>query len=554
MTEKGLDYKKYRDKLAAEIRKEPDRKKRREILKSAQETVEYKEAKELHLADAIKTRKRLIEGGFIEEAGAFERVIAFAQAVKKAGGRALLVGGSVRDEIMGIPPKDYDIEVYNIPPERLKELASSFGSVNEVGVAFGILKVRLGNIDIDVSLPRRESKTGRGHRDFAISADPYMSIKEAARRRDFTFNSLAKDILTGEIYDYFGGIKDIEQRILRVTDEERFRDDPLRVLRGIQFIGRFGLKVDDRTASIMREMRSELRYLPKERLREEWVKLFLKSRKPSLGLQAAMEWGIFHEMHPEIVELIKTPQDPEWHPEGDVWVHTLMVVDEAAKIVEQEQMRGNEALVVMLATFCHDFGKPITTQEVEGKIRALGHEEAGVEPANKFLSAIGIEASLREPIVKLVAEHLKPSIFYIQEVQKGERVTDGAIKRLAARIHPATLKQLVCVAKADHLGRGPFVDPHEPEKSLMPLDYPAGEWLLKRAAEWGIYEAKPEPVLFGRDLIALGFEPGPLFGKVIRAAEERHVRGSSREEILALIYQNRSKSLEDIVQILKSEE
>jgi tRNA nucleotidyltransferase (CCA-adding enzyme) len=554
MTEKGFDYKKYRDELAAEVKKEPDREKRREILKSAQKTIEYKEAKELHLADAIKTRKRLIEGGFIEEAGAFERVIAFAQAVKEAGGRALLVGGSVRDEIMGIPPKDYDIEVYNIPPERLKELASSFGSVNEVGVAFGILKVRLGDIDIDVSLPRRESKTGRGHRDFAISADPYMSIKEAARRRDFTFNSLAKDILTGEIYDYFGGIKDIEQRILRVTDEERFRDDPLRVLRGIQFIGRFGLKVDDRTASIMREMRSELKYLPKERLREEWVKLFLKSRKPSLGLQAAMEWGIFHEMHPEIVELIKTPQDPEWHPEGDVWVHTLMVVDEAAKIVEQEQMRGNEALVVMLAAFCHDFGKAITTQEVEGKIRALGHEEAGVEPANKFLSAIGIEASLREPIVKLVAEHLKPSIFYIQEVQKGEKVTDGAIKRLAARIHPATLKQLVCVAKADHLGRGPFVDPHEPEKSLMPLDYPAGKWILKRASELGIYEAKPEPVLFGRDLIALGFEPGPLFGKVIKAAEERHVRGSSREEILALIYQNRSKSLEDIVQILKSEE
>jgi tRNA nucleotidyltransferase (CCA-adding enzyme) len=554
MTEKNFDYQKYRDELAAKIKEEPDREKRREILESAQETVEYKEAKKFHLADALKTRKRLIEGGFIGEAEAFERVIAFAQTVKEAGGRALLVGGWVRDEIMGAPPKDYDIEVYNIPPDRLKELALSFGSVNEVGIAFGILKIRLGDIDIDVSLPRRESKTGRGHRDFAVSADPYMSIKEAARRRDFTFNSLAKDPLTGEVYDFFGGINDIEQRILRVTDEERFRDDPLRVLRGVQFVGRFGLKVDDKTARIMREMRGELKHLPKERLREEWVKLFLKSKKPSLGLQAAMEWGIFHEMHPEIVELIRTPQEPQWHPEGDVWIHTLMVVDEAAKIVEQEQLKGNEALMVMLAAFCHDFGKPMTTQEIGGKIRALGHEEAGIEPANKFLSAIGIEASLRDPIVKLVAEHLKPSILYIQEVQKGERVTDGAIKRLAARISPATLKQLVCVAKADHLGRGPFVDPHEPEKSLMPLDYPAGEWLLKRASELGIYETKPEPVLFGRDLIALGFKPGPLFGQVIRAAEERHVRGFSREEILALIYQNRSKSLEDIIQILKSGE
>jgi tRNA nucleotidyltransferase (CCA-adding enzyme) len=554
MTEKNFDYQKYRDELVAKIKAEPDREKRREILDSAQKTKEYQEAKKLHLADALKTRERLIEGGFIEEAGAFEKIIAFAQVVKEAGGRALLVGGSVRDEIMGIPPKDYDIEVYNIPAERLKELASSFGSVNEVGVAFGILKVRFGDIDVDVSLPRRESKTGRGHRDFAVSADPHMSVQEAARRRDFTFNSLAKDILTGEIYDYFGGIEDIKQRILRVTDEERFRDDPLRVLRGVQFVGRFGLKVDDRTAVIMREMRSELKHLPKERLREEWVKLFLKSRKPSLGLQAAMEWGIFHEMHTEIIELPKTPQEPEWHPEGDVWIHTLMVVDEAAKIVEQEQLKGNEALVVMLAAFCHDFGKPITTQEIGGKIRALGHEEAGMEPANKFLSAIGIEASLRDPIVKLVAEHLKPSIFYIQEVQKGERVTDGAIRRLAVRIYPATLRQLVLVAKADHLGRGPFVDPHEPEKSLMLLDYPAGEWLLKRAAELGVYEAKPEPVLFGRDLVALGFKPGPLFGQAIKAAEERHVRGFNREEILALIHENRSKSLEDIIQILKSGE
>lgn len=381
-----------------------------------------------------------------------------------------------------------------------------------------------------------------------------MTIKEAARRRDFTFNALAKNILTGKVYDYFGGIQDIEQRILRVTDDERFRDDPLRVLRGVQFVGRFGLKVDDTTAGIMREMRGELKRLPKERLREEWIKLFLRSRKPSLGLQAAMEWGIFHEMHPELIELPKTSQEPEWHPEGDVWIHTLMVVDEAAKIIEQEQLRGNDALLVMLAAFCHDFGKPPTTQETSGKIRSLGHEEAGIEPAHKFLSEIGIEASLRDPIAKLVAEHLKPSIFYIQETQKEEKVTDGAIKRLAARISPATLKHLACVAKADHLGRGPFVDPGEPEKSFMPLDYPAGEWLLRKASELGVYETKPRPVLFGRDLIALDFKPGPLFGKVIQAADEMHVRGFARDEILALIGSHKEISLEEVVQILKSKE
>jgi tRNA nucleotidyltransferase (CCA-adding enzyme) len=172
-------------------------------------------------------------------------------------------------------------------------LAQGFGEVNEVGAAFGILKINIGGVDIDVSLPRKESKTGSGHKDFSISADPSMSIKEAARRRDFTFNALAKDPLTGTLYDYFGGMRDIEERTLRVTDEERFRDDPLRVLRGIQFVGRFGLRVDDKTASIMREMRGELKHLPKERLKEEWVKLFFKISKAIAWFTGCYGMGYF---------------------------------------------------------------------------------------------------------------------------------------------------------------------------------------------------------------------------------------------------------------------
>ncbi|MFZ1075528.1 MAG: HDIG domain-containing metalloprotein [Minisyncoccia bacterium] len=501
----------------------------------------------------MKERERFLDGGFIEEADAFAKLVEFAKAVEAIGGRACLVGGAVRDELLGMPPKDFDVEVYGVAPDQLRELAKAFGDVNEVGAAFGILKVRIGNIDIDVSLPRRESKTGKGHKDFSISADPTMSIKEAARRRDFTMNSLAKDILTGEIYDYFGGIHDIQHRILRVTDEERFRDDPLRVLRGVQFVGRFGLTVDDTTARIMREMRGELKHLPKERLREEWIKLFLKSRKPSLGLQTAMEWGIFHEMHPELIELQNTPQEPEWHPEGDVWMHTLMVVDEAAKIIEREQLKGDDALLVMLGAFCHDFGKPLTTEETDGRVRSIGHEEAGAEPALRFLHEIGIEASLRIPIAHVVVEHLRPTIFYLEEVHGGIRISDGAIKRLATRISPATLRHLVCVAEADHRGRGPFVDPDEPEKSFMPIDYPAGKWLLQKAAELGIYENKPAPVLFGRDLIALGFKPGPLFGEAIRAADDMHVAGFAREDILSLIRSRQGSSLEEVIQILRTQ-
>ncbi|RME59503.1 CCA tRNA nucleotidyltransferase, partial [Candidatus Parcubacteria bacterium] len=548
---KDFNYRKYRNDLAREVKQEQDRGRRREILEAARETPEYQRAAILHRADAARQQEKLRAAGFFEEAEAFRKVAEFAKAVESAGGRALLVGGCVRDELMGIPPKDYDIEVYRIPPEKLKQLASAFGEVSEVGMAFGILKLHIGDIEIDVSLPRRESKTGRGHKDFSIGADPHMRVEEAARRRDFTINALAQDILTGEIYDYFGGVRDIAQRTLRAVDEERFRDDPLRVLRGVQFVGRFGLRVEDRTAAMMREMRGELRHLSKERMREEWIKLFTKSRKPSLGLQAAMEWGIFHEMHPEVRNLPQTLQDPRWHPEGDAWVHTLMVVDAMARIVEQEHIQGKEALILMLAAFCHDFGKPATTKEEGGRIRSLGHEQAGVAPAAKFLSEIGIESSLIDPITKLVAEHLKPSVFYVQEVQRGSRVTDGAIKRLAARISPATLRQLAYVAKADHMGRGPFVDPDNPEKSLIPDEYPAGDWLLERAAKLGIQEEKPKPVLFGRDLIALGFPPGKMFGKILRVAEDLHVQGLSREEILNVLAAHRGHSLEELAMILE---
>ena len=486
--------------------------------------------------DAEAKAHRLVEGGFAEEARIFEKVVAFARVVEESGGRALSVGGSVRDEVMGTPPKDYDIEVYGIEPDCLKGIVAGFGTVNEVGVAFGILKVRVDAVDLDISLPRRESTTGVGHRDFAVAADPFMSPKEAARRRDFTCNALARDILTGELHDYFGGLRDIGNRVLRVTDSERFRDDPLRVLRGVQFVGRFGLCVDDETSAVMRDMRRDLEHLPKERLREEWIKLFLRSRKPSLGLQAAMELGIFHQMHPDIVRLPLTPQSPEWHPEGDVWIHTLMVVDEAAKIIEQEHLEYDDALSVMLAAFCHDFGKSDTTKEIDGKIRALGHEEAGADPAEKFLYEIGIEAAVRERVKKLVVEHLKPTMLYSAEVLRGQQVSDGAIKRLAAKVHPATLKQLVCVAKADNLGRGPFVDPAFPERSFMPSEYPAGDWLLKRASVIGVEESKPKPVLFGRDLIAFGFKPSPFFGKIIRLSEDLHEQGDSREEILVTIH------------------
>lgn len=243
-------------------------------------------------------------------------LIKFAELCQSAGGNALLVGGSVRDRLWGLEPKDLDVEVYGLLPERVKELAASLGSLNEVGAAFGILKLSTGEGVIDISLPRRESKIGNGHKDFTIDADPFMGIEEASLRRDFTMNSLSQDILTGEIIDPWSGFADVRNRILRVTSPETFVEDPLRVMRAVQFVSRFDLEVESDTWHIMRHMvtEGELDHLPKERLREEWQKLF-NSPKPSAGLQLAMEMGIFDEF-PFIRDMPNTPQDPEWHPEG----------------------------------------------------------------------------------------------------------------------------------------------------------------------------------------------------------------------------------------------
>jgi len=541
MTAEIIRYQAYRDELAGRIWQEPNKVTRRAILHSASQTEEYHKSKLLQRASV----QRKINGIEPETNPALETVKLFAEAVKNAGGRALLVGGCVRDEVMGFVPKDYDVEVYGIQPEDLTALANAFGKVIKVGVAFAMLKVRIGDCEIDVTLPRRESKTGKGTRDFSISADPYMSIKEAARRRDFTINTLAKDPLTGEIFDYFGGLYDAHNRILKVTDEERFRDDPLRVLRGVQFVGRFGMTIDPKTSEIMKGMRSELKYITKERIREEWMKLLLKSPKPSISLQAAMDLGIFQELHPKIVELKNTPQEHEWHPEGDVWIHTLMVVDEAAKIIRQQNLTGNDAILVMFSAFCHDFGKPQTTTFTDGRIRSIGHEEAGLEPTLEFLSQVGIEGDLANAISLLVVEHLRPTTFYIEHL-KGNAVTDGAINRLAKRLHPANIKHLTFLARADHLGRGPFLDSQTGEYS-MPVEYPHGEWLLQRAIEIGVFDHKPDPVIFGKDLIEMGMKPGKHFGLIIRACDEMHVRGFNRAEILKVIDENKKLPVNEII-------
>lgn len=473
---------------------------------------------------------------------AFRVAIDICIAAQEAGGRALLVGGCVRDTFMGKISKDFDIEVYGIHAEQLEKIVKKCGKTKEVGKAFGILKIQIEKgIDVDVSLPRIDSKIGVGHKGFTVKTDPFMSIKEAARRRDFTMNALAADPLTGEIFDYYGGIDDLQHRRLRATDKIRFQDDPLRAMRALQFISRFGLSVEQQTAWLIRKVTPHLKELPSERLLEEWRKLLTRAEKPSLGLMAGMTLGVFHVIHPEFPPMERTPQEPQWHPEGDVWVHTLMAVDEAAKIAKRDGLDEQEAFALIVATLCHDIGKPATTEFSDGRIRSHGHEQAGNEPTRKFLEKLGIEGKLQDTVAKLVTYHLAPSLLYIEETVKGVTVTDGAIRRLALRIHPATIQELVLVAEADHLGRGPFIDQEAPEQLLIPDTYPPRDWLSRRARALGVEKSIPVDIIRGKDLIAFGYDPctresGVRFGEIIRNANELRDVGYTKEQIFVEIF------------------
>lgn len=442
-----------------------------------------------------------------------EKVMALARVIHEAGGRALLVGGCVRDELMGNEPKDWDLEVYELPPELLRDILDSFGSVNAVGEAFTVYK--LGH-DLDVSIPRRERKSGRGHRAFVIEGDPAMTVEEATRRRDFTINAILQDPLTGELIDPFGGQQDIAAGLLRAVLAETFVEDSLRVLRAAQFAARFEFEITPETVALCGEM--DLSDLPAERVWGELEKLLLRARRPSVGLDWLKKLGAIEKVFPEIQTLIGVPQDPEWHPEGDVFVHTLLTVDRARELIDD--LPYARQVTVMLAALAHDFGKPPTTEFLEGRWRSRGHEEAGVEPATRFLERINVHTidgyDVRGQVVSLVREHLRPGEFY----KKRDEVGEGAFRRLARRCEPALLYR---VAKADSLGRNADWVPREKWYGAE-----AQDWFLQRAKELDVEKRPPDPLLLGRHLLELGVEPGPRMGEITRIVYEMQLDGSVR--------------------------
>jgi tRNA nucleotidyltransferase (CCA-adding enzyme) len=429
-----------------------------------------------------------------------------ASAVRDAGGRALIVGGWVRDRLLGLQhdATNIDLEVFGVPGDTLRTLLGAFGRVDAVGESFQVYKVA----GIDVSLPRRDSKAGRGHRGFMVTGDPDMSIADAARRRDFTINAISWDPLTGEYFDPCNGRADLDRRLLRVVDPDTFPDDSLRVLRGVQFAARFDLTLDPETARLLKTI--PLDDLPAERVWGEIEKLLFAPR-PSVGFVLAMALGVIAKLFPELQALSGCPQEPEWHPEGDVWVHNLQVIDGARTRIDD--LPRPQQIAIMLGAVCHDLGKPATTAFSDGRIRSIDHEEQGVPPATLLLDRLNVHTidgyDVRKQVLGITAQHLKPGMWF--KARERNEVGDGAFRRLA---HKVDLELLARVAKSDCEGRKPGQ-----------FDCTAMDWFLERARELGVSRRPPEPILLGRHLLELGIKPGPRVGAILKTVYERQMDG-----------------------------
>lgn len=420
-----------------------------------------------------------------------------ATAIADENGMPYYVGGCVRDKLLGQTPKDFDLEVFYMQPDRLKQILSRFGTVDEVGKSFGVLILSLHNgLKVEFTTPRRENKEGRGHKGFLVELDPNMTLREAASRRDFSMNAIYAEALSGAIHDPFDGRTDVKLGFLDPVGES-FGEDPLRVLRGMQFAGRFDGLATGPCIVACQEVKGEYDSLPKERIWKEWWKWATLSTKPSAGIVflASVDW-IGH--YPALTDMVGVPQNPEYHPEGDVYSHVLFVCDSANDIAVRDGLTGEDRAVLLFAALCHDMGKPSTTVWQREAWRSPGHDTAGVPIAREFLESIGCPEKIIGRVLPLIAEHMFPVWTAINR---------RMVRRLKLRLEPCGIHDLLRIMEADTSGRPPF-----------PKGLPKGaDKLIALNQE---LPPKIEPTVTGRHIMELGVKDGKTIGEIKRRVFE----------------------------------
>lgn len=426
-----------------------------------------------------------------------------ARLVADRGGRCFFVGGCVRDDLMGRPTKDLDMEVHGIAPAQLEEILDALGQRISIGESFGIYNLK--GHSLDIAMPRKESLRGQGHRDFDVFVDPFIGIEGAAKRRDFTCNALMQDVCTGEILDPFGGEADLRSGILRHVSEDSFAEDPLRVLRCAQFAARFDFRVAPETMALCRTM--DLRHLPRERIEGELKKALLQAERPSIFFKILLEMEQLEVWFPELKDLIGVPQNPKYHAEGDVWNHTMLVLEEAAKL----RHRAANPLWFMLTALVHDFGKAVCTEEKNGVIHAYQHETLGLPLAEAFLRRITAETKCIAYVLNLTALHMKPGTV---------AGANAALKTTNRMFDEAVDPEgLVCMALADDRGRIRETPGRDDEPFLM-----------ERLEAYR--QTMAQPHVTGRDLMEAGLTPGRDFSGLLAYAHKLRLAGIPKENAL----------------------
>lgn len=465
----------------------------------------------------------------------FEEVKELAWALETLNpAKVYLVGGAVRDFVLGREVKDFDLEIYGVDSVKLAgdlaRLAPEFGvKVNSVGASFQVFKFGL---NVDISIPRRDTKVGEGHKGFEVTGDPSLSIEEASRRRDFTINSMLMNLVTGDIIDPFGGLPDLAYKQLRMVDKNTFVEDSLRALRAVQFASRFDLEITPETAEVIRGM--DLSDLPRERVWGEFEKLLMQSPRPSVGLHLMQRLGINEKLFPELFNLEETPQEFEWHPEGNVFIHSTLAADTAKSQIGD--LPYAQQVTVMLASLFHDLGKVETTcltwkdlngetctdescpfhdESLPPRLTATGHAEAGVSLARNMLDRFGLHSidgyDVRGQVLKLVEFHMHPGQF----CRQADEIKDSAFRRLSTKVD---LNLLARVFFADSMSRNG--NSHgivfTPEKV---------NWFRHKVETLEIRPEGPERLLLGRHLLEMGMKPGKAMGSLLDCTYELQLEG-----------------------------
>ena len=435
-----------------------------------------------------------------------EMIRAIARRVQACGGRALLVGGCVRDALLGRTCTDIDCEVHGVSPDALRALLDAFGEIDESGCAYGIYTIR--GAGIDIALPRTETRTGPGHKDFAVTVNPQLDPAQAALRRDFTVNAIMRDALTGEYVDPLGGMEDLAQGVLRAVPGGGFEEDPLRVLRGAQFAARFHLTPDAETLQRMRRMPTD--HLSASRVYAEMNKALLTAREPDIFFRVLRDADALEPWFTELAALIGVKQNPLHHPEGDAFEHTLLTLRAAA----EERDRSSDPLHFMLAALTHDLGKAVSAvQDEHGSWHAAGHAETGVPLCEAMLTRLGAPRAAIRYAQDMCRLHMRVHVGYYTQA-------DAAWTNLLFD-ESVCAKDLAWLAVCDTRGTGKPRENADREEAFV----------MDRLVYYERAVSRPMPD--ARMLMAAGVSPGPGMKAALAEARRRVLCGENPEKACA---------------------